>query len=257
MKTTNYTFYSQIMQWLTKKIFILFSFCVILFSDFSLYAQCSMSRTGNGGSFNGGTNGNNIWNCYALRGRSRGNPGSLEYRGFYTLSTTSIIDDFGNCSPNQRTGYTPCSGCNNAVGNANNNADNFSVVYRRQNFPCAKYNMRIAHNDEARVVINGSQLYDTGSCCGDANVVRWTDYLGSGSTSEVRLVESGGGAGMFMYLDDVTPAITSGSLTLNGQANDITVCSGSTVTIAQAGGSFPEATYYYWIGLNNGSGWVN
>jgi hypothetical protein len=49
----------------------------------------------------------------------------------------------------------------------------------------------------------------------------------------------------------------SGALTLNGTAGNISVCSGATVTIAQAGGSFPNSNYWYWIGPDNGSGWVN
>jgi hypothetical protein len=58
------------------------------------------------------------------------------------------------------------------------------------------------------------------------------------------------------YVTVLSPPL-SGALTLNGTAGNISVCAGSTVTIAQAGGSFPNANYWYWIGPDRGDGWVN
>jgi hypothetical protein len=242
----------------SKALFALktFLFAVILLGSYEcIQAQgtCSTGRTGNGGAYNiNSAFGARYWNCYALRGRNIGSPQNLEYRGFFTLSTLGINQNYGNCSPNQAVGYTPCSGCNNAVGDANNNADRFTVVYKRQGFPCGKYTIRYAaHDDNGNIFLNGNQIYSSFTCCGPGGVLGPYDLDGN-STIEVRFGEEGGGANANV---EIIPHGISGG-TITGPVN---ACVGNQITLSNFISGTVSAGYavaYKWYRYNpNTAAW--
>ncbi|HRG88447.1 MAG TPA: hypothetical protein PLW44_05460, partial [Chitinophagales bacterium] len=72
---------------------------------------------------------------------------------------------------------------------------------------------------------------------------RQHDFSGVSSTLRVRLTS--------------VPAPTNGNMTLNGTAGNIVVCPGANIAVAQNGGNPQGGNYWYWIGTDNGSGWVN
>ncbi len=53
------------------------------------------------------------------------------------------------------------------------------------------------------------------------------------------------------------PTPTNGTMTLNGTNGNIVVCPGGNIAVAQTTPNTQGGNYYYWIGTDNGSGWVN
>jgi hypothetical protein len=129
--------------------------------------------------------GANQWNVYAYNGSGINLGG--RYAGSYTEGALSY--DSGNRwstsgTPSSASGYTGC-----AVG-----VDNHAVVSKRQGFPAGNYSLSIpAHDDDVRVYINGSQVFEHIGCC-DAHNNFWCGYLDASSTIEVRHSEGGGGS---------------------------------------------------------------
>ncbi len=233
-----------------------FLLAIILFSSYDYgmaQGTCSTGRTGNGGAYNiNSAFGARYWNCYALRGRNIGSPQNLEYRGFFTLNTLGINQNYGSCSPNQAVGYTPCSGCNDAVGDANNNADRFTVVYKRQGFPCGKYTIQYAvHDDNGNIFLNGNQIYSNTTCCGPGGVLGPYDLDGN-STIEIRFGEEGGGAHAAVNI--IPHGISGGTIT-----GPVNACVGNQITLSNVIDGTVSAGYgltYKWYRYNpNTAAW--
>ncbi|HNI43044.1 MAG TPA: hypothetical protein PK230_00015 [Chitinophagales bacterium] len=129
--------------------------------------------------------GSNQWNVYAYNGAGLNLTG--RYAGTYT--ETALSYDSGTSwtttgTPSSASGYTGCT-----VG-----IDNHAVVYKRQGFPAGNYALSIpTHDDDIRVYINGSQVFEHIGCC-DAHNNFWCGYLDGTSTIEVRHSEGSGGS---------------------------------------------------------------
>ncbi|MCB9234639.1 MAG: HYR domain-containing protein [Bacteroidia bacterium] len=127
------------------------------------------------------------WNVYTYAGRNL-DVSVLPYQGKYTegnLSFDSRNRWCNTCSPAQASGY---QGCDPGV-------DNHSVVYKRQGFPCGRYQLNIpSHDDEVVVYIDGIQVFTHNPGCCDAHANIWTGYLTSSTTIEYRWAEGGGGS---------------------------------------------------------------
>lgn len=189
---------------------------------------------------NPATFGTNQWNAYAYACGNIDLTGST-YAGFYTetsLGYNSTSKWCSSCSPSAATGYTgACVGI-----------DNHIVVSKRQGFPCAVYQINIpSHDDDARVYINGTNVWQhLGGCC-DAHTNIWTGYLGSTSTIEYRHQEGGGGSNQEISFTNVTTSLSGG--TIAGIASPTTICvsgdPGAFTSTADASGGT--------IGISNGS----
>lgn len=132
--------------------------------------------------------GSDEWRVYAYDGRNRDNLASLDYEGFYTetgLSYNSATRwSSGAGSPSDASGYQGCP-----VG-----IDNHTVVSKRQGFPCGVYEVDVAqHDDEAKVLVNGTQVWAETCCDVNMNDI-YVGYLGATSTIEMVHAEGGGGS---------------------------------------------------------------
>ena len=138
---------------------------------------------GNGGG-NPAVFGTNQWNVYAYNGSNFDT-----YTGYYIEPSFGFDSSprwaGGNIgSPSSASGYV---GCNVGV-------DNHSVVYKRQGFPCGRYQLDIPNHDDAvTVFVNGTQVFYNGGCCAFRPNI-WTGYLDATSTIEYRWQEGGGGS---------------------------------------------------------------
>ncbi|MBK7149977.1 MAG: hypothetical protein IPH78_14505 [Bacteroidetes bacterium] len=128
--------------------------------------------------------------------------------GYYTnsvLDITSTNQWCSTCSPSDAVGWYGC-----VLG-----ADNHTVVYKRQGFPCKVYQIDLnGHDDGVMCFVNGVQVYSLDGCCADRGVI-WTGVLGPNSTVEFRVMEGGGGSNLtvdFIEIGDL--AITSSSAAL-------------------------------------------
>lgn len=204
---------------------------------------------------NPATFGNGEWRLYAWNaGDASGGSGawSTGYSGYLTspnlsFNTTSFWTSGG--SPSDYVGFL---GCHVA-------ADAHSWSAKRQNFPCAVYNISIPNHDDAyQLFINGVlRSSHTAGCCDDHGVV-WTGVLNSSSTVEFRVSEGGGGSEAQIVL---TPVITA-ALNGGGLSGNQTICTGGDPTVltgtAATGGAGPayeNGSYTYeWIQQDNCTG---
>lgn len=187
------------------------------------------------------------------------------YYGYYTqttlgFNTTTKWSSAGSPSSATAVDGLAYSGCTIPV-------DYHSYKYERHGFPCGKYTFSIeGHDDEIEAYIDangdgdasdpGDYTFTHLGCC-DAHANLWTGYLSSTSQIIIRTKEGVGGSNTEIKLVNVTPTITTGSLSLNGTAGNISTCAGTPVAITQAGGTYTDATYCYWIGTDRGDGWVD
>ncbi len=198
------------------------------------------------------TAGSNQWNVSCFNGFSFNT-----YTGYYTepLLSFNTANRWGTgATPSDASGYQGCP----------IPADNHSYEYRRQGFPCAKYQVNIAAHDDYIAVyvdVNGDGTWELNnwnhlSCCDVHNNI-WTGWLNSSSIIAIQTQEGGGGSQTAVDFVNVTPTVST-NMTLNGTAGDITVCPGATVTVAQTLASTSDQTTYYYWGTENppGSRWV-
>ncbi len=138
---------------------------------------------GNGGG-NPAVFGTNQWNVYAYNGSNFDT-----YAGYYVEPSFGFDSaprwaGGGGGSPSSASGYVGCD-----VG-----VDNHSVIYKRQGFPCGRYQLDIpTHDDGVTVFVNGVQIFQHIGCC-DAHTNIWTGFLDATSTIEYRWQEGGGGS---------------------------------------------------------------
>ena len=164
--------------------------------------------------------GNNSWNVYAYNGRNI-NLSGISYYGYYTESALSFnsLNRWGTSStPAAASGY---QGCDPGI-------DQHTVVYKRRGFPCGQYRLSMPnHDDEVRVYVNGSQVFEHIGCC-DSHSSIWTGCLNSSSTIELRWAEGGGGSHGSLSFTNLSspPTIAScpGNRTVSANGN----CQGTT-----------------------------
>jgi len=127
--------------------------------------------------------GNNIWNVYGYQGTNINLTGN-SYRGYYldsNFSINTIANNYCNgCAMNASAGWQGCQ-----IG-----ADQFTSVWRRRGFPAGQYSVNVYHDDDLKVLKNGTQVYYNGCC--PSNTIN-LGFLNSDSVLEMRLVEYGGG----------------------------------------------------------------
>lgn len=120
--------------------------------------------------------GNGLWNVYAY---STDNFNPADYKGFFSVNGLGFntTNSWGtNSSPSATTGYMGCPVP----------PTNYSVSYKRQNFPCGFYQMDLRNvDDDILLFIDGIQVF-TRTCCGN-NLNVWAGYLDNNSTVELRL----------------------------------------------------------------------
>ncbi|HEX5151042.1 MAG TPA: Calx-beta domain-containing protein [Parafilimonas sp.] len=150
--------------------------------------------------------GDNAWNVYAwdnganygynepwkhyITDTNYNNNTFNAYRGYYA-DTTLSFNTLDKWTPDGVPGDAPnFQGC----GLPYFNGWIFSWSAKRKGFPCGNYKISIpAHDDEAQLIINGVQVWEHGGCCDNHDSV-WQGALGSNSTVEFRVNNSGGGA---------------------------------------------------------------
>lgn len=142
--------------------------------------------------------GNNEWNVYAFN--SGGNANPSDYRGFYTqnLGTNIGIDTklkwADNTSPSSASNWTGCT--------VNNN--NFTIVHKRQGFPCGRYKLDFLYYDDDTVItIKDAEgviwtntftgFYNGGAGLSQAINGTNTFALNENATIEIRTTDIGGG----------------------------------------------------------------
>ncbi len=189
--------------------------------------------------------GNNTWNVLGYRhnGYNFANLSGLTAQTFYGYYSNSTIDISStnqwcsDCSPSNATGWSGCV----------LQADNHTVVYKRQGFPSAYYQIDLnGHDDGVQCYVNGALVYQIDGCCADRGII-WSGMLCSTSTVEFRVMEGGGGSNLFV--DFIESSVTANA------GVDATICSGQSTVLN--GSSTLPANYTYTLTMNDsyGDGW--
>jgi len=106
--------------------------------------------------------------------------------------------------------------------------DNFAVSYRRQGFPCGRYQLEIPNIDDiVRIYIDGVEIfYHEGYRTDNMVVNQGTLYfLNENSKVEVRLRENGGDANIAVKFIDTPSLYTTGSGTISPNTTSIRISS--------------------------------
>ncbi len=166
------------------------------------------------------TFGSNTWNAYAYCGNNTTLTSDI-YQGYYVDNALSF--NSGNVWVSGTTG-TPSSvvsGYTYSGGTVG--ADYHAVVYKRQGFPCAVYQLDIpTHDDDVYVFVNGSQVFVHNGCC-DAHSNIWTGVLGTSDNIEYRWFDGVGGSQGAMNFTTVTTALNAGTI---GYSGSTSACAG-------------------------------
>lgn len=109
--------------------------------------------------------------------------------------------------------------------------DNFAITYKRQGFPCGRYQLDLANCDDvAKILINGVEIFtQNGYSPNNITVTPGTLYfLNESSTVEVRLREDGGDANVALNFTD-TPTVYNGVGALPANTTSIKIASNTTL----------------------------
>lgn len=175
--------------------------------------------------------GSGFWNVYAYTGSAFTN-----YAGTYTEDNLnfSTQNRWGSgASPSSADGSsgTAYQGCGIT------NASQYSFIYKRTNFTCGYYRIDLPqHDDVVTLIVNGSTVYTAG-CCNSNPANAFTGFLGPTSTVEIRVQNTGGGAGFLAanFVTTTTPITITPAVT--------TICSGASTTL---NASSPLTLTYNW-----------
>jgi uncharacterized protein YjdB len=168
----------------------------------------------------------NTWNVlgYQHAGYNYGNIGSLAghtFRGYYSDATVDINSELRWGSTLSPSSAAPYTGCPVTV-------DNHTVVYKRQGFPSAFYQIDLnTHDDGVQCYVNGALVYQIDGCCADRGVI-WSGRLCSTSTVEFRVMEGGGGSNLNVDFIDIP--FTAG--TISGSSS---ICPGGSSNLTTTG----------------------
>ncbi len=161
--------------------------------------------------------GNNMWNVYAYNGT---NPDLNQdvYKGFYTVNSLSFDSEDSwaiSGAPSSAPGYQGC----------NVSANNHSVIYRREGFPCGYYQLgvigsgnNIGYDNTATLKIDGVTVWSSPTT--PLNNV-WQGFLGPNSKIDFKWIElTGNSFGRLLFTPIAYPiasadvSITDGSSTV-------------------------------------------
>ncbi len=158
--------------------------------------------------------GSGVWNVYCYNSSA-----FVNLFGFYTEnnlnfnSTTRWANNLSPSSANASSGsaYTGCNLTNAAHG----------TIYKRTNFTCGYYRIDLAHDDLARLLVNGVQVFLNNTAATDIGA--WTGFLGPTSTVEIRHANTTG----------ATSSIASTFVTVPVPALSppVTICAGTSATL--------------------------
>jgi hypothetical protein len=141
--------------------------------------------------------GSGQWNAYVFNSTNFTN-----YSGLFTVSPLSFNSTtyYGsNSAPSTATGFSGCSGVNQAA---------YSISYKRTNFTCDYYTIRIENrDDEVEVLVDGVSVSNLTSASNTGQNV-WSGILGPTSTVELRHRQTGAGTGYLQVSLNTSPAIT-------------------------------------------------
>lgn len=177
--------------------------------------------------------GNNVWAAYGYSGANLNLSGTT-YQGYYTQATLGFDTVTGTnswdsaASPSASAGWQGCSVPN----------DNFTLVYKRQGFPCGRYTLTMKRWDEEAVLyVNGVQVWykPVASVGIDNNNVGTFDLDGS-STIEVRIKEATGNANAVLTLIPASVPPTYIAVSYGG----------TTATLTAGGGTVGGGAVYQW-----------
>jgi hypothetical protein len=206
--------------------------------------------------------GTNSWNVFAYAGQDVALGAGTTLYGTYTENLLTFDTRWRWPDSPAQTTATGSNGSNGAAySGCNPGIDNHTVVSKRRGFPCGVYSINVVNDDEYRIYVNGA-LVDNGPCCNSGWLgPRWTGFLTSSSTVEIRHGEGGGGTYHGLQFNVVTPAIAGGTVATNQ-----TICNGAdpanlTNTTAASGGttgySGGGTISYQWESSPNNSTWSN
>lgn len=86
--------------------------------------------------------------------------------------------------------------------------DNHSFTYRRTDFTCGYYQLRVLNNDDqATILINGVQVWQRTTASNTA-VTTWEGFLGATSTVEIRSRETTGNSRLNVQLTNISNSLT-------------------------------------------------
>lgn len=141
------------------------------------------------------TYGSNTWNVYAYNGTDRSISSSQKDFGSYSNSTLNINSTnewSSSTSPSDAAGW---SGVTAPI-------DIHTVRYMRTGVPTSgKYGIHVVtHDDDARLLLNGTQVWDQTGCCADRGYV-WCGDLNSSSQLDFRVQEGCGGSNLNVEFD--------------------------------------------------------
>jgi hypothetical protein len=187
--------------------------------------------------------GNATWNVTAYNGGNIDLTGT--YYGYYTESSLSYntTTRWGSGgSPSEASGWQGC-----VVP-----ADGHVVVSRRTNFTCGYYQIDVpAHDDDARVYINGTLVWSHEPGCCDNHTNIWTGYLSAASTVEMRHLEGGGGSNQALTITSVGTSTSVAPSSISG-ATTIYTCQTNSTTLTQVGGTLASGASYQWYSSSCG-----
>ncbi len=169
------------------------------------------------------TFGTNSWNVFCYNGTTQTDLYGVYTETLVNFNTAARWATSSNPSNANATGGTSYTGC--ILGNSN-----YGFIAKRSGFPCGYYSIRINHDDNTTLLINGASVFAHTTTSADLHTNVWTGFLGPSSTAELRHINSSGSTSVLQ----TTFAISS----IPVLSPPVTICAGSsaTLTAVQASG---------------------
>ncbi|MCB9232486.1 MAG: T9SS type A sorting domain-containing protein [Bacteroidia bacterium] len=182
--------------------------------------------------------GDQEWRVYAYNTTAWSLPSSA-YQGYYIHSGSQLSYDTRDewdemKSPDNASSWYGCNIPNN----------NFTYVYRRTNFDCDYYEIKVGvHDGGVRLKIDGTTIV-TYSGQGGPHNTAWTGYLGSNSKVEfIQLAYGGSTYHEVTITPAVKPALQSGSFGINPADS---VCDGDPFTLIASSTTATDEKFYWY-----------
>jgi len=170
--------------------------------------------------------GNNVWNVYGYNEENINIDAlSASYAGYYTDPAIGISsqDRWASTASPSVAVAVPATGATGWIGGPVRN-DNFTLVHKRKGFPCGMYELKMEQlDDQARVFLDGVQIFDQTAASNNLNAVIGTYKLNADSKIEVRLREGGGNAYLKLAITDKPAVYNNGSWSTTPANTNITI----------------------------------
>jgi hypothetical protein len=152
--------------------------------------------------------GDNKWNVYGFTVANINLP-SYAYAGMY-------VDNNVNVNTQASWGRTSSPSAASSWLGAPVGVDQFTITYKRQGFPCGRYQIQLVNCDDmGEIYVDGTKVFTQNGYTGTSAIINGgtTYLLNKNSTVEIRLREDGGDANIAVNFID-TPTVYNGSGTL-------------------------------------------